>query len=70
MFIFEQEEESFIEKIKVSCNENNCDGTFTLNRYKDDFSPRVHDECSNCKRFMSVKLSYLDESRIVSREWI
>ena len=69
MFIFEQEEE-LIEKITVSCNENNCDGIFTLNRYREDFSPRVHDECSKCKRFMSVKLSGLDESRIISREWI
>lgn len=69
MFIFEQEEH-LIEKILVSCNENNCDGVFTLNRYKDDFSPRVHSECSKCSRFISVKLSRIDDSRIISREWI
>lgn len=69
MYIFDKEE-NMVEKITVACNENKCNGTFTLNRYRDDFSPRVHDECSKCKRFMSVKLSSINESRIVNREWI
>lgn len=58
------------EKILVACNENDCDGNFKLLRYRDDFSPRVHDNCSKCGRFMSVKLSSIDENRIISREWV
>lgn len=58
------------ERIIVTCAENDCDGTFELIRYSDDFSPRVHDNCSKCNRFMSVKLSYIDDERIISREWI
>lgn len=69
MFIFEQEPE-LIEKITVACAENDCSGVFTLNRYRDDLSPRVHGECSICNRFMSVKLRHIEESRILKREWI
>lgn len=59
-----------LEKIVIACNDNACDGEFVLIRYPDDFSPRVHDNCSKCKRFMSVKLSNIDISRIISRKWI
>lgn len=69
MFFPEQETEMF-EKIKVSCGEGKCKGFFTLNRWRDDYSPRVHGECSQCNRFMSVKLRYIDDSRIISREWL
>ncbi|MGG3987454.1 hypothetical protein [Bacillus smithii] len=69
MFYFE-EERAKREKILVSCNNNGCDGIFTLIRDPMDFSPRVHGECSKCGRFMSVKLSSIENKRIVSREWI
>ena len=59
-----------LEKILVSCGENGCDGTFTLMRFPDDFSPRVHDSCSKCNRFMSVKLHRIEDNRIKCREWI
>ncbi len=69
MFMFQEQEET-TERITVLCNENDCDGVFILNRDRGDFSPRVHDECSKCKRFMSVKLRCIEESRILKREWI
>ena len=63
-------EEMKREKILVSCNENDCEGTFETIRHSDDFSPRIHNNCSKCERFMSVKLSSIDENRIISREVI
>lgn len=58
------------EKIVITCDENGCDGVFELFRDSGDFSPRVHSHCLKCNRFMSVKLSRIDEERIISREWI
>ncbi|MEK4605462.1 hypothetical protein MHH42_31010 [Bacillus sp. FSL L8-0099] len=70
MWVQEQEENEKRRKIVVSCNENNCDGTFTHISWLWDYSPRVDGECSKCKRFISVKLANIDESRIISRKVI
>lgn len=70
MYFFEREEEKMIEQITVTCNENDCSGVFVVNRYRDDFSPRVHNNCSECGRFMSVKLHHIEQSRIINREWL
>lgn len=69
MFYFETVEEKR-ERILVRCNNANCKGFYTLIRQTDDFSPRVHSDCSECNGFMSVKLSQVEENRIISREWI
>lgn len=64
------EERESRRKIIISCNEDNCNGVFTHASWLSDHSPRIEEKCSECERFISVKLHNIDESRIVSREVI
>lgn len=67
---FYEEEAEKKRQVIIACGENDCDGVFVHESWLGDFSPRVHEECTKCKRFMSVKLSNIDESRILERKVI
>lgn len=69
MWFYEEEDEKK-RRVIIACGENDCSGVFIYESWLGDFSPRVHGECTGCKRFISMKLSNIDESRILERKII
>lgn len=68
MYIFPIEEERKIRLTKVKCINKECEGIHISKTDLTDWSPRIESNCSVCNAFMSVKLSSIDEDRIISVE--
>lgn len=67
MYFFPVEEDP-IKTVKIKCGENGCNGILICEHFRDDFSPRVHTNCTECNRFVSVKLKYIDDDRIIKED--
>lgn len=62
------EEERKTRLTKVKCFNKECEGFHISKTDLMDWSPRIESNCNVCNAFMTVKLSSIDEDRIISVE--
>ena len=54
--------------MKIKCPVDGCEYVHNFEHQYTDFSPRFDGVCPSCKKPFSVKVSYIDKAKIVSRE--
>lgn len=64
------EERVSFRKVVIACGDEGCEGVFVHQSQLSDESPRVEENCSQCGRFISRKLSNIDEASILNVETI